>query len=38
MTLRLPPSSNAKVGQRLRAVVDVEQLHFFDPDSELAIR
>jgi multiple sugar transport system ATP-binding protein len=38
MTLRLPSSTTARVGERLRAVIDVERLYFFDPETELAIR
>ena len=38
MTLRLPPGSRARAGERLRAVIDPERLHFFDPETERAIR
>jgi len=38
MVLRLPPGAAARAGSRVRVRVDVERLHFFDPDTELAIR
>jgi multiple sugar transport system ATP-binding protein len=38
MTLRLPPGSAARAGSRIRAVIDVERMHFFDPETERAIR
>jgi multiple sugar transport system ATP-binding protein len=38
MTLRLPPGSRVRAGERVRAVIDVDRLHFFDPDTERAIR
>jgi multiple sugar transport system ATP-binding protein len=38
MTLRLPPGSPVRAGEKVRAVVDVERLHFFDPETERAIR
>ena len=37
MTARLTPRSRAKTGQRLRLAVDVERLHFFDRETEVAI-
>ncbi|HWH93248.1 MAG TPA: sn-glycerol-3-phosphate ABC transporter ATP-binding protein UgpC [Baekduia sp.] len=38
MTLRLPPGSAARAGSRIRAVIDLERLHFFDAQTERAIR
>jgi multiple sugar transport system ATP-binding protein len=38
VTLRLPPGSPARAGSRIRAVIDLERLHFFDPETERAIR
>jgi multiple sugar transport system ATP-binding protein len=38
VTLRLPPGTPARAGNRLRVVVDVARLHFFDPQTEQAIR
>jgi multiple sugar transport system ATP-binding protein len=38
MTLRLPPGSTARAGSRIRAVIDLERMHFFDPETEQAIR
>jgi multiple sugar transport system ATP-binding protein len=38
MTLRLPPGSRVRAGERVRAVIDPERLHFFDADTEAAIR
>ncbi|WCB91886.1 Trehalose import ATP-binding protein SugC [Baekduia alba] len=38
MTLRLPPGAPVRAGERVRALIDVERLHFFDPDAEHAIR
>jgi multiple sugar transport system ATP-binding protein len=38
MTLRLPPASSARAGSRIRVVIDLERMHFFDPETELAIR
>jgi multiple sugar transport system ATP-binding protein len=38
MTLRLPPSADVRPGGTVRAVIDLERLHFFDPDTEQAIR
>jgi hypothetical protein len=37
LTARLGPRSNARSGESLRISVDVERLHFFDPQSEKAI-
>src|SRR4051794_22756216 len=36
MTLRLPPGSSAAAGSRLRTIIDVERLHFFDLETERA--
>ena len=38
LTARLSPRSKAAAGEPLRVAVDVERLHFFDPETELAIR
>lgn len=38
MTLRLPPGARVRAGEKVLAVVDVERLHFFDPETERAIR
>jgi multiple sugar transport system ATP-binding protein len=38
MTLRLPPGSPARAGGSIRAVIDLERMHFFDPETERAIR
>jgi len=38
VTLRLPPGSRVRAGERVRVIVDPERLHFFDPDTEAAIR
>ena len=38
LLLRLEPGTSARAGGTVRAVVDVERLHFFDPETELAIR
>jgi multiple sugar transport system ATP-binding protein len=37
MTLRLPPGARAQPGHTIRAVIDLERMHFFDPETELAI-
>jgi multiple sugar transport system ATP-binding protein len=37
-TARLPPDVPVAVGDRLRLHVNVEHLHFFDPDTTLALR
>ena len=37
LTARLGPRTSARSGQPLRVSVDVERLHFFDPQSEAAI-
>jgi multiple sugar transport system ATP-binding protein len=37
-TARLAPDVAVGTGERLRLRVDVERLHFFDPDTTLAIR
>jgi len=37
LTARLGPRTNAQSGEPLRVSIDVERLHFFDPESEEAI-
>ena len=37
-TARLPPDVPVAAGDRLRLHVDIEHLHFFDPDTTLAMR
>jgi multiple sugar transport system ATP-binding protein len=37
LTARLSPRSRARSGEPLRVAIDVGRLHFFDPESELAI-
>src|SRR4051794_15833474 len=37
MTLRLPGATSIRPGTRMRAIVDVERLHFFDPETEQAL-
>jgi multiple sugar transport system ATP-binding protein len=37
LTARLSPRSAARSGEALRIAVDVERLHFFDPETEEAI-
>jgi multiple sugar transport system ATP-binding protein len=37
LTARLSPRSAARSGEPLRVAVDVERLHFFDPETEEAI-
>jgi multiple sugar transport system ATP-binding protein len=37
LTARLSPRSGARSGQPLRVSIDVERLHFFDPETEVAI-
>jgi multiple sugar transport system ATP-binding protein len=37
LTARLSPRSAARSGESLRVAVDVERLHFFDPETEEAI-
>jgi len=37
LTARLSPRSGARSGQPLRVAIDLERLHFFDPESEEAI-
>jgi multiple sugar transport system ATP-binding protein len=37
MTLRLPGATSIRPGTRMRAIVDVERLHFFDPETEQAV-
>ncbi|MGZ8715812.1 MAG: ABC transporter ATP-binding protein [Gaiellaceae bacterium] len=36
-TARLSPRSRARTGEPLRLVLDVERLHFFDPETGIAI-
>jgi multiple sugar transport system ATP-binding protein len=38
ITARLSPRSRARTGSTLRVAIDVERLHFFDPETEEAIR
>ena len=38
LTARLSPRSGARTGQPLRVVIDLERLHFFDPETDEAIR
>jgi multiple sugar transport system ATP-binding protein len=37
LTARLSPKSSARTGQPLRVVIDLERLHFFDPENDEAI-
>ena len=37
LTARLSPRSGARTGQPLRVVIDLERLHFFDPETDEAI-
>jgi multiple sugar transport system ATP-binding protein len=37
MTLRLPATTSVRAGGRLRAIVETERLHFFDPETERVI-
>ena len=37
-TARLPPDVPVAPGDRLRLHVNAEHLHFFDPDTTLAMR
>ena len=37
LTARLSPKSSARTGQPLRVVIDLERLHFFDPETDEAI-
>jgi multiple sugar transport system ATP-binding protein len=37
LTARLSPRSGARTGQQLRVAIDLERLHFFDPESDDAI-
>jgi len=37
LTARLSPRSGARSGQPLRVAIDVERLHFFDPETDQAI-
>jgi multiple sugar transport system ATP-binding protein len=38
LTARLDPRSRARAGEQPRVAVDLERLHFFDPETERAIR
>jgi ABC-type sugar transport system ATPase subunit len=38
LTARLPPHTRARPGERLRVQVDTSMLHFFDPETEQALR
>jgi multiple sugar transport system ATP-binding protein len=35
---RLNPRTSAEAGRPLRVAVDAERLHFFDPETETALR
>ena len=37
LTARLSPRSEARTGQPLRVAIDLERLHFFDPETDEAI-
>ena len=37
-TARLAPDAAVAAGERVRLRVDMERLHFFDPDTTLALR
>jgi hypothetical protein len=37
LTARLSPRTAARSGEPLRVAVDVERLHFFDPETEAAV-
>jgi hypothetical protein len=37
ITARIPPGANARAGDMLALLVDPARLHFFDPETELAI-
>jgi multiple sugar transport system ATP-binding protein len=37
LTARLSPKTSARTGQPLRVVIDLERLHFFDPENDEAI-
>ena len=37
LTARLSPRSAARTGQPLRVAIDVDRLHFFDPETDEAI-
>jgi multiple sugar transport system ATP-binding protein len=37
LTARLSPRSEAQTGRQLRVAIDLERLHFFDPESDEAI-
>jgi multiple sugar transport system ATP-binding protein len=38
LTARLNPRCSARTGSTLRIAIDAERLHFFDPETEEAIR
>jgi multiple sugar transport system ATP-binding protein len=38
MTVRLAPSVSARPGESIRLKVELERLHFFDPETQAAIR
>jgi len=38
VTARLPPDVGVAVGDRVRLAVDVDRMHFFDPETTLALR
>ena len=37
LTARLSPRSHARTGSTLRVAIDVDRLHFFDPETEAAL-
>jgi multiple sugar transport system ATP-binding protein len=37
LTARLSPRTRAETGEPLRVAVEVDRLHFFDAETELAI-
>jgi multiple sugar transport system ATP-binding protein len=37
LTARLSPRTRARTGDRIRVAIDASRLHFFDPDTELAL-
>jgi hypothetical protein len=38
LTARLPPDLSVAVGDRLRLGLDMARVHFFDPETGLALR
>ena len=38
LTARLTPAAHVRAGERVRLLIDPSRMHFFDPESELAIR